>query len=73
MPPGQRPNFSSHQTYALLQKERDSLDILASRLREKLDDLSKDIVKGVYEQPLLAPDRAAEEGAGSIKALKVKQ
>lgn len=33
LPPGGRPNFSSHQTFAFLQNERNSLDILASRLR----------------------------------------
>ncbi len=41
LPPGKRPNLSPHQSYAFLQKERDSLDILASRLRVKLEELSR--------------------------------
>lgn len=41
LPAGQRLNFSSHQTFAYLQKERNSLDILASSLRVKLGELSK--------------------------------
>jgi glycosyltransferase involved in cell wall biosynthesis len=41
LPAGQRPNFSSHQTFVYLQKERKSLDILVSRFRVKFEQLSK--------------------------------
>ncbi len=40
LPPGQRPNFSSHQTYSFLQREKDSLEIVTSRLRTELEELS---------------------------------
>jgi hypothetical protein len=39
LPPGQRPNLSSHQVYSLLQKDRSSLEKLATRLQGRLDAL----------------------------------
>ena len=71
LPAGQRLNFSSHQAFAYLQKERNSIGILASRLRVKLDELSKGKItvkrftKGLFRR-LTAPLKKLFNLLGSL-------